>query len=192
VVTIPAFVWRGGFLRRALLIGGTVGLCLGILAWLDSGMLLGGVVVFVILGTFFGIWMPRRMARHWPAAKQLRGADRVAAVRAARRGERIADVGLARAVIDYTNGLHAAADGPHRLRWLLWLVLVVALGSAVWDTVFGSWGNGVASAIYLVALLVELFWWPKREHQLLANADRAAAIAAHILDRQQAIDADNP
>jgi hypothetical protein len=66
------------------------------------------------------------------------------------------------------------------------------LGSAVWDTVFGSWGNGVASAIYLVALLVELFWWPKRQDRLLANADRAAAIAAHIRDRQHAMDADNP
>jgi hypothetical protein len=108
MVTVPAFVWRGGFFRRALMVGATVGLFLGALAWLDSGILLAGVVVLVILGTFFGIWMPRRMARYWPAAKQLRGADRVAVARAARRGERIADVRLAQALIDYTNGLQTS------------------------------------------------------------------------------------
>jgi hypothetical protein len=192
MVTVPAFVWRGGFFRRALMVGATVGLFLGALAWLDSGILLAGVVVLVILGTFFGVWMPRRMARYWPAAKQLRGADRVAVARAARRGERIADVRLAQALIDYTNGLHSAAERARPFRRLVWLVLIVAMGSAVWDTVFGSLGNGVASGIYLVALLVELFWWPKRQDQLLANADRAAAIAAHIRDQQQAVEADNP
>jgi hypothetical protein len=42
----------------------------------------------------------------------------------------------------------------------------------------GSWGNAVASAIYLVLLLIELFWWPKRRERLLTNTQRAAAIAA--------------
>jgi hypothetical protein len=52
--------------------------------------------------------------------------------------------------------------------------------------VFGSWGNAVASFIYLVMLLLELFWWPKRRDQLLANADRASDIARHILEKQDA------
>jgi len=52
--------------------------------------------------------------------------------------------------------------------------------------VFGTWGNAVASAIYLVLLLIELFWWPKRQKLLLTNADRAADIAAHILEKQGA------
>ena len=59
----------------------------------------------------------------------------------------------------------------------MWFVLIVAVGSAVWDTAFGSWGNAIASAIYLVMLAVEVFWWPKRQRQLLANADRAAEMA---------------
>jgi hypothetical protein len=29
------------------------------------------------------------------------------------------------------------------------------------------------SAIYLVMLVLEVFWWPKRQQQVLANADRA-------------------
>ena len=48
---------------------------------------------------------------------------------------------------------------------------------------FGSWGNAVASCIYLVLLLIELFWWTKRQEQLLTNADRAVD-AAHVLDKE--------
>ena len=182
---MPAFVWRGGFLRRALIIGGTVGVSLAALAWIDSGILLAGVMVLVIVGLFYGIWMPRRMARYWPGAKQLDGDDRVTVARTARRGERIGDARLAQAVVDYSQGMHAADEKARPFRWVLPLVLVVGVGTAVWDTVFGSWGNAVASGIYLVLLLLELFWWPKRRDRLLADADRAAEIAQQFLTRQE-------
>ena len=182
MVTVPAFVWRGGFLRRALIIGGAVGVCLGALAWLDSGFLQAGVLVFVIIGIFYGIWMPRWMARYWPGSKELTGDERVTVVQAARRGERVDDARLAQPVIDYSRGLHAAAEKARPWRWLLVFVLIVAVGTAVWDAVFGSWGNGVASGIYLVALLIELFWWPKWRAQLLANADCAAEMARQTTD----------
>jgi len=182
---VPAFVWRGGFLRRALIIGGAVGVSLAALAWIDSGILLAGVMVLVIVGLFYGIWMPRRMARYWPGAKQLDGDDRVTVARTARRGERIGDARLAQAVVDYSQGMHAADEKARPFRWVLPLVLVVGVGTAVWDAVFGSWGNAVASGIYLVLLLLELFWWPKRRDRLLADADRAAEIAQHFLTRQE-------
>jgi hypothetical protein len=184
VVTVPAFVWRGGFFRRALIIGGAVGIALGALAWLDSGFLSSGVIVLVIGGVFYGIWMPRRMARYWPGAKQLSGDERVTVVRTARGGERIGNSRLAQAVVDYSSGVHAAAEKARPFRWLLILILVVAVGTAAWDAVFGSWGNAAASAIYLVLLFIELFWWPKRQQQLLANAERAAEMArqSHISD----------
>jgi hypothetical protein len=150
---------------------------LGGLAWIDSGVLLGGVIAIVITGLVYGILMPRRMKRYWPGAKQLSDEGRVAVVRAARRGERIGDARLAQAVVEYSQGLHAAAEAGRLFRWLVPLVLVVAVGSAVWDAVYGSWGNVVASVIYFVALLFELFWWPKRRDQLLANADHAAEMA---------------
>jgi hypothetical protein len=190
VVTVPAVVWRGGFFRRALIIGGSVGIALGALAWIDSGFLLSGVIVLVIIGVFYGIWMPRRMARYWPGAKQLTGDDRVTVVRTARRGERIGDARLAQPVVDYSTGMNAAAEQGRPFRWVLPLVLVVGVGTAVWDAVFGSWGNAVASVIYLVLLLFELFWWPKRLEQLLANADRAAGFATHILEKEGVGDSD--
>jgi hypothetical protein len=132
-----------------------------------------GAVVFVILSVFYGLWMPLRMARYWPAAKQLDGAVRVAVVAAARNGDRIDDPRLLAAADDYRRGMRAAAEQAWPLRWLLLVVLVVAVATTAWDAVFGSWGNAAASVIYLAALLVELIWWPKRRAQLLADVDRA-------------------
>ncbi|MGE2719968.1 hypothetical protein [Mycolicibacterium celeriflavum] len=176
MVTVPAFVWRGGFGRRALTVGGCVGLCLGVLAWLDSGFLLSGVIVTVVVGTFYGIWMARRMDRYWPGSKHLSGQDRVAVVRAVRAGDTIDDAKLADARVEYARGLCAAADEARPLRWVLVVVLVVALGVAVWDAVYGSWGSAVASVVYLAALLVELFWWPRRQTELLARARTLDAV----------------
>jgi hypothetical protein len=151
------------------------------MTWLDSGFLLGGVIVLVVIGVFYGIWMPRRMARFWPGAKDLSGDERVAVADAARRGERISDPGLAQPVIDYVRGLHASAESGRPWRGVLVVVFIVAAGMAAYDAVFGSWGNALASAIYLAALLVELFWWPKRREQLLANGERAAELAGEML-----------
>jgi hypothetical protein len=186
VVTVPALAWSGGAVHRGLVVGLPVGFFLGALGWIDSGLLLSAVIVLVITGLVYGIWIPRRMARYWPGAKQLSGKERVAVVRTARRGDRISDPRLAQAVIDYSAGMHAAAEQARPFRWVVPLVLVVGVGTTVWDAVFGSWGNAVASCIYLVALLIELFWWPKWRDELLANGDRAADIAAHIVEKQAA------
>lgn len=159
-------------------VGAAVGIALGVLAWIDSGFWLAAVLVLVIVGAFYGIWMHRRMKRYWPGARNLSGDERVAVARAARRGERIGDAGLAQAVIDYSRGLHAAAEKARPFRWVIPLVLVVGVATTVWDAIYGSWGNAIASVIYLVMLLLELFWWPMRRDQLLANADRAAEMAA--------------
>jgi hypothetical protein len=176
MVTVPAFVWRGGFLSRVLKIGVPVGLALGALAWLDSGSVAIGVLVLVLVGTIYGVWMARRMDRYWPGAKQLTGADRVAVADAVRRGQPVGDERLAQAARNYRDGLHAAAERARPWRWFIGFLLVVAVGTALWDAVFGSWGSAVASAIYLVALGVELFWWPRRQDQILANADHAATM----------------
>jgi hypothetical protein len=175
VITVPAFVWRGGSFRRAVAVGAFVGVGVAALAWLDSGFWLSAVVTFLFTGLFYGIWMHRRMVRYWPGAQDLSGHQRVAVVRAARRGEPIGDATLARAVADYSRGMHAAADMARPFRWVIPLALVISLGAAVWDAAYGSWGNVAVSVIYLVLLLLDMLWWPKRQRELLANTDRAAA-----------------
>jgi hypothetical protein len=183
---VPAFVWRGGFVRRALIVGGFLGIVLGAMAWIDSGLLLAGILTVFITGLIYGIWIPRRMARYWPGAKQLSGEDRVAVAHTARHGERVADPRLAPAIIDYSKGMHASAEQAKPYRWVVPLILAVGVATAVWDSIFGTWGNAIASVIYLVALLVEVFWWPKRRDGLLANGDRAAEFAADLLEKRGA------
>jgi hypothetical protein len=180
MVTVPAFVWRHGPIVRGLILGLGVGGFLGALAWLDSGFLLGGLIAFAVLALFYGGWMARRMTRYWPSAARLSGPERERVARAARTGEGIDDPRLVGALVEFRDGLHQAAEKARPLRWVLWFVLVVAAGTAVWDATFGSWGNAVVSVIYLVMLLLELFWWPKRQRELLANADRAAEMSRNL------------
>lgn len=174
MVTIPAFVWHHGVVHRALTLGGSVGLCLGGLAWLDSGFWLTGVIVCVVVGVFYGIWMARRMTKYWPQSVDLGADERVSVVAAARTGGQLTDARLAPALVTYVRGLHAAAEDARPLRWVFIVVLVVAIGTAVWDAMLGTWGNAIVSAVYLIALMVETLWWPKRQKMLLGNADRAA------------------
>ncbi len=174
---MPAFVWRGGPVRRGVTVGVCAGLFFGVLAWLDSGMLISGAIVFVILGVGGGFWEARRMSRYWPRAAELSGAQRVAVVAAARRGDRVGDDSLAHAVADYGRGLHAAVEQGRPWRWVIVVVLGVAIAMALWDAVHGSLGNVIVSVVYLVLAGLELFWWPKRCDDLLANADHAAGMA---------------
>lgn len=173
MLTVPAFIWRGGFWYRAAVIGSGIGLGLGVLAWIDSGFLPAGIAVLAIVGSFSGIWMARRMARSWPAARDLTGADRVSVVRAARRGQPLSDPRLVQAANDYRVGMHAAAEASRRYRWFLAVMLTIAAAAALWDARYGSVGNALVSVIYLILLALELFWWPKRQRQLLVNVDRA-------------------
>ena len=178
MVLLPAIAWRGGPVLRGVTVGVSAGLFFGALAWLDSGMLISGAIVFVVLGLGCGFWTGRRTARYWPRAAELSGAQRVAVVAAARHGDRIGDDALAPAVVDYSRALRAAADeyGPIR-RVVIVVVLMVAAAMALWDAAFGSLGNAAVSVVYLMLVGLEMFWWPKRRAELLANADRAAAMA---------------
>jgi hypothetical protein len=178
MVTIPAIVWRGGSFRRGVTVGVSIGVFFGVLAWLDSGIVLSGAIVFVVLGIGSGFGMARRMARCWPGARDLTGSQRVAVVAAARRGERVGDDALAPAVVDYSRALRTAAEEDRPLvRWAVVVLLLVAAATAVWDAVQGSLGNIIVSVIYLALAGLEMFWWPRRRAELLANADRASSAA---------------
>jgi hypothetical protein len=177
MVTMPAIVWRGGSFCRGVTVGVCTGPFFGVLAWLDSGMLIAGAIVCVVLGVGSGWWMARRMARCWPRAHELSGVQRVAVVSAARRGGRLDDERLAPAVVDYGRALRAAAEGNRRVHWVIVVVLVAAVATAAWDAALGSPGNVVASCVYLLLIGLELFWWPTRRAALLTNAERASEMA---------------
>jgi hypothetical protein len=62
MVIVPAFVWRGDHFRRGLTVAFFAGLLFGVQAWLDSGFLVAGGIVFVVVGTGFGVWIALRSA----------------------------------------------------------------------------------------------------------------------------------
>ncbi|BBX07620.1 hypothetical protein [Mycolicibacterium aichiense] len=183
MLTVPAFVWRGGAVTRSVLVGVSAGVVIGLLAWLDSGLWFPALLAGAIVAVVYGIWLGTRMVTFWPGASALTGEQRVRVAGVTRWGGRIGDPALAQPVVDYADGLRKSAETGRPFRWVLPLILVVAIGIAGWDAVFGSTRDLIASCVYLVLLGFELFWWPGRRDQLLTNADRARERAVALIER---------
>ncbi|MEU6589647.1 hypothetical protein ABZ923_10545 [Streptomyces sp. NPDC046881] len=133
--------------------------------------------MLVVLGLFYGIRVPRRMNRLWPEAEDLSRAERAAVVWATRRGEPVADPGLAPSVVAYAGALRRAAEEDRLRRWAVLLVTLLVIALAVYDTLAGPTGEKVSSWLVAVLCLADLAWWPRRRTRLLDRADRAVASA---------------
>lgn len=162
---------------RATILGLTAGIFLSALSFADSGLLLGSIVALIVLTPLYGIMMARRMGRYWPGAKDLNGADRVAVARAARRGESVGNAALTSAVIDYSEGLRAAYEQARHHRWVIWLAVAAVAAVAVVDCFISPIRSALVSWLFVAFLGVELFWWPRRQAHLVANAEHAAKLA---------------
>jgi hypothetical protein len=183
VVVIPAWVWRGGPVFRMVSVGLAVGVFFGALGFAESGSV-AALVALVALGPIvFGIPMARRMARFWPGAKMLSGEDRVAVVRATRRGHNIGEASRAHAVIEYGSGLRDAHDHARRYRWVLPFVAALSLILALTDSFFESIRLALVSWLWVAIIVVELLWWPGKRADLLSNARRAETLARQVLAR---------
>lgn len=98
MLTVPAFVWRGGAVTRSVLVGVSAGVVIGLLAWLDSGLWFPALLAGAIVAVVYGIWLGTRMVTFWPGASALTGEQRV----------RVAGV---------TRWAAASATPPWRSRW---------------------------------------------------------------------------
>src|SRR5690349_21286877 len=110
VLAAPSALWRWGFCGRTLLAGTVIGLCLGALAWLDSGTVIAAAAVCIVAGILSGVLTARRMAGDWPEAAALDRADRVTVVRAVRRGRPVAEPRLHGVALTYASALRTAAS----------------------------------------------------------------------------------
>ncbi|WP_445170135.1 hypothetical protein ACTXG7_12930 [Mycolicibacterium sp. Dal123E01] len=182
MLTVPAFVWRGNAFVRALVVGLGAGVFLGLLAWMDSGLWFAAAGAAVIITLIYSVWLGGRMVRFWPGASVLTGEQRERVAGVTHWGGRIGDPALAQAVVDFADGMHKAEEKGRPFRWVLPLILVVGIGAAVWDSVFGSTRDMIASLVYLVLLGFELSWWPGRRDRLLDNADRAKERALALIE----------
>ncbi len=162
---------------------------MAVLVFAESGLLPGALVVFVVISVFNGIMMSRRMSKSWPAAGDLSPDERVAVSSAARRGRRIDDARLAPAAIEYVGALrNARAHARHR-QWLVWLGGAAVLVLAVIDSLLATPRIAAVSWLIVVFFAVEIFWWPRAQNRLVANAERAGESACRALTRQQVGDA---
>lgn len=181
MVVIPSWVWRGGVVFRAVIVGLSVGIFFGALGWAESGSVAALLAVAVLGPVVFGIPITRRMARFWPGAAQLVGADRVAVVRATRRGQMINEPHLAHAVIEYGTGLRQAQEQTRRYRWVIAVLAILSLILAVTDSFLGSIRLALVSWLWVAIVVAELVWWPRKQVDLLSNAERAEMLARQVL-----------
>ncbi|MGW7362252.1 hypothetical protein ACWGI8_02240 [Streptomyces sp. NPDC054841] len=121
------------------------------------------------------------MSRAWPGANDLDSADRVAVVRATRRGEDTGDIRLAPAVIDYTGALRTAGERDRLLQRLVLLCAGLAVALALSDTFTGSTREALVSWLWVAIFLAELIWWPRKRARIMSNAERAERSARHVL-----------
>ena len=184
MVVIPAWVWRFGLIGRALIAGLAFGAFVAVLAWIGSGLVAAALTAVVLVTLVYAVFMARRMSKYWPGARNLSGPDRVAVVRAARSGRDIGDRHLAPGVIEYCRALRAAAERSRFWWWSIALLGVVALGTAIVDTIYGPVREVVVSWLYFAFFPIEAWWWPRRQASLLANADSAEQLAGRLLAQE--------
>jgi hypothetical protein len=189
MLLIPAWAWRGGPVYRAVCVGVPVGICLAALVFAESGVMLGALIAFVIISVFNGIMMARRMGKAWPAARDLSPGERVAVSSAARRGHQIAEARLAPAAIEYVGALREARAQAGRWQWLVWLGAAAMLILAVSDSLFATPRVAVTSWLIVGLVAVEIFWLPRLQGRLLANAERTGESAYRTLHQQGVDDA---
>ena len=181
VFVIPSWVWRGGAVFRAVIVGLSVGIFFGALGWAESGSVAASLAVAVSGPLVFGIPITRRTARLWPGAAKLAGADRVAVVRATHRGQMTDKPHLAHAVIEYGGGLRQAQEQTRRYRWVIALLAVLSLILAVTDSFLGSIRLALVSWLWVAIVVAELAWRPRKQVDLLSNAERAEMLARQVL-----------
>jgi xanthosine utilization system XapX-like protein len=181
MVAVPAWVWRFGPVVGGVIAGLAVAVVVALLALISSNSPLAGVAALVVIWVSYSVIMARRMSRFWPGARTLSGADRVAVARAARSGRDIGERRLAPAVIEYSRGLRDAREHVLLARWLIVLLALVALGTAIADSIFSPPGEAVVSWLYFAFFPVELVGWPRLAARLIANAERAEGWARQAL-----------
>jgi hypothetical protein len=124
------------------------------------------------------------MRRRWRRSSDLAPDDRLAVVRAVRRGEGIRDERLAGAVIGYAGVVRREQERDARLSWLGVAFVVLATVYAIAETLAGSTGEAVLFWLLTGFLAVKLVWLdPRRRSRALANARRAAQAVRSLPSR---------
>jgi len=180
------WLWRGGPRRWAVAAGfvGALWAAGALLAGLSGPVVIAAAVVSAVGGGLVG-WVlcsALLMAVGWPGWRrgeplsQLSPSDRVAVIRAVRRGEP-ADPRLAPSVLTLVRVEVSAAEQEKRQRWIFYVLPALMISVAAGWTAAGSARFAAYFWGLTVFCLVPAFLLPGRAERRLKNAGEAARIA---------------
>ena len=173
------WLWRGGPRRWAVAAGFVSGL------WATGALLAVSVdAVFAVFGGLLSwvLYVALAKKASWPGWRReplslLSPSDRVAVIRAVRKGEPVPDSRLAPSVLAFAKFAISEAEQEQRRRWTFFALPVLLIAVAVGLTVAGS----VRLAAYLWALtafsLMPVCLLPGRAERRLKIAGEAARLA---------------
>lgn len=177
----PEDYWRGGPVWTAVRIGVPAGVLYGLIQYALHASTASAISAGIIFAVLFGPVMALLSRRTWRAGSHLPSQDRVAAVRAVRRGEAVEDPRRARAVSEYAEVVKRRAARDRRYSWVLWIFAIGTLILATATTIDGSARAAVVWWVLLLIWVVQLVRLPRMRTRNVDNAVRAEAAAERLL-----------
>jgi hypothetical protein len=193
-VVLREWLWRGRRLGGRLRIGVTSGLffaiCMGVV-YLVMGpprAAVGAAIGALVGGAGFGTVMAVYAGRSLRELSGLPPSDRVAVIRAVRRGEQVSDPRLAPSVLACAKSVMASRrrlQSP-RWRWLFFAVAALYLVMALVKTTAGSASQAVWIWVGTVMFFAAGWAWPRELGRVREKAEAAADYAADQIGRPPA------
>jgi hypothetical protein len=174
---------RGGRLRLAVALGLRWGLWMWIFFVVFSGRAsIAGLLFATLYGTLlFGGTMAFVLWKRWPDARRLDPDDRVAIVRAVRRGTSVENERQARALLDYRMAFERATKRDERFAWTLFVYPILAVALLIGEVGWGSVRHAAVMLVVLVSWIVLLVRRPERRATRRRNAEEAERLARRLL-----------
>jgi hypothetical protein len=174
--------------RSWLFLAVTFGGFMGVRSGLDTGSVRFGLVSGGIAGIFFATFMLLFAGRRpLSALRDLPSDDRVAVMRAVRRGGSVHDPRSAQALIAYAGELRRQYESPftRRNRGLFAALAVVSVILGIGELVQGNAVGAIGHVVLAVAWAIAAARWPRVQERTLDRMDSAIASAQRLLDSRR-------
>lgn len=175
--------WRS-WLFMAVTFGGFAGVRGG----LEAGSARFGLVSGAISGILFATLMVLiAVRRPLSALRDLPGDDRVAVIRAIRRGGSVHDSRSAEALIAYADELRHQYESPfaRRGRGLFGFLAVLSIIVVIEEILQGNAVGAIGNVVLVIAWAIAAAGWPWWKERTRGRMESAVASAQRLLDSQR-------
>jgi hypothetical protein len=174
--------------RSWLFLAVTFGAFAGIRSGLDTGSVRFGIVSGAISGVFFAtVMVLTAVRRPLSALRDLPGDDRVAVVRAVRRGASVHEPRSAEALIAYAGELRRQYESSfaRRGRGVFGTLAVLSVVVVIAELAQGNEIGAIGNLVLAIAWAIAAAGWPWWRERARDRMDSAAASAQRLLDGQR-------